>query len=277
MTQALSTRAEPTLSTRTISLGTWPDPGSVHGLAVAGPHLLATYYAESGAGRLVVLDRRSLTVIGTAIPVGHHPRKVAWHPGRNAAYVLNWGRQSRSISIVDLATRDVTDVHLGIDILDVTVDPVADLVYVTNGARPPPARDRRRRPEPTAHHPLPSVPRGVAVGTAGARSRPGVRHPVPAVGLASDRCPGHRRSRRSRDHPPDHSFPPPPGAGGGGTRRPRVRGNPRRRRRPPHARRVRRRHRRGAGLGPNRGGGASAGRRPPGVRGVGRHRRAASS
>ena len=64
------------------------------------PKWLATYYAESGAGRLVVLDRRSLTVIGTAIPVGHHPRKVAWHPGRNAAYVLNWGRQSRSISIV---------------------------------------------------------------------------------------------------------------------------------------------------------------------------------
>ncbi|MCZ7476179.1 matrixin family metalloprotease [Micromonospora sp. WMMC273] len=117
-----------------VALGTPGDPGSVHAVTDTGTALLVAHYPASGAGRLHVLDPRTLAPVRPSLPVGHEPRAVAWHPGRGQAYVMNRGVQSYSVSRCDLATGTVTDIPIGFGLIAIAVDPVADLLYVADWA-----------------------------------------------------------------------------------------------------------------------------------------------
>ncbi|MGC4898808.1 hypothetical protein ACLQ2Y_05680 [Micromonospora echinospora] len=117
-----------------VALGTAGDPGSVHAVTDTGTALLVTHYPASGAGRLHVLDPRTLAPVRPSLPVGHEPRAVAWHHGRGQAYVMNRGVQSYSVSRCDLATGTVTDIPIGFGLIAIAVDPAADLLYTADWA-----------------------------------------------------------------------------------------------------------------------------------------------
>ncbi|RKN50725.1 matrixin family metalloprotease [Micromonospora endolithica] len=117
-----------------VGLGTAEDPGSVHAITDTGTALLVAHYPASGAGRLHLLDPRTLAPVRPSLPVGHEPRAVAWHPGRNQAYVMNRGVQSYSVSRCDLGTGTVTDIPIGFGLIAIAVDPVADLLYTADWA-----------------------------------------------------------------------------------------------------------------------------------------------
>ncbi|WP_157610440.1 matrixin family metalloprotease [Spirillospora albida] len=115
-----------------VRLGTPDDPGSVHGLAAAGPALLVAHYGASGWGKLHMLHPRTLEPVADPLPVGHMPRAVAWHQPRNQAYVMNWGEESRSITRCDLATGRMEEIPVGFGLLHIAVDPVADRIYAAD-------------------------------------------------------------------------------------------------------------------------------------------------
>ncbi|WP_405092788.1 matrixin family metalloprotease [Micromonospora sp. NBC_01392] len=117
-----------------VRLGTPEDPGSVHGLVLAGTVLLATHYGASGRGKLHVLDPRTLAPVADPMPVGHYPRAVAWHPGRRTAYVMNWGKESYSVSACALDTGRVEEIPIGFGLIAVAVDPAADVLYTADWA-----------------------------------------------------------------------------------------------------------------------------------------------
>jgi matrixin len=123
---------EPPVPQLQVPLGTPDDPGSIHGMVVAGSQLLVAHYPSSGWGQLRTLDLKTLAEVADPLPVGHHPRAVAWHPGRRTAYVMNWGTQSHSVSQCDLDTRVVTDIPIGFGLIALAVDPVADLIYAAD-------------------------------------------------------------------------------------------------------------------------------------------------
>ena len=88
MTVVSSRLAEPRLR---VLLGGPDDRGAVPGLAAAAEWLLAIHHGAAGRGRLRVLDAGSLEPVTDPLPVGPWPRRVAWHPGRRAAFVLSGG------------------------------------------------------------------------------------------------------------------------------------------------------------------------------------------
>jgi hypothetical protein len=117
-----------------VPLGTPEDPGAIHAIEVAGPVLLVTHYGKSGWGHLHRLDPDSLAPVAEPMPVGHHPRALAWHPGRRTAYAMNWGVESYSVSSCDLDTGEVTDIPVGFGLIAMAVDPAADVIYTADWA-----------------------------------------------------------------------------------------------------------------------------------------------
>ncbi|WP_433652241.1 matrixin family metalloprotease [Micromonospora zamorensis] len=152
---------------RQVPLGTPDDPGSIHGLAVAGSTLLVAHYPAAGWGRLHRLDPRTLAPVADPLPVGHQPRAVAWHPGRRAAYVMNRGVQSYSVSQCELDTGRVTDIPIGFGIIAITVDPAADLLYVADWAHKRLIVVDIADPSSRRMVELPSAPVRLAVGAGG--------------------------------------------------------------------------------------------------------------
>lgn len=124
------TRLEP--PQRQVPLGTTEDPGSIHGMAVAGSWLLVAHYPASGWGQLHTMDLRTLTEVAGPLPVGHQPQAVAWHPGRRTAYVMNRGVESYNVSQCQLDTGRVANIPIGFGIIALAVDPAADLIYVAD-------------------------------------------------------------------------------------------------------------------------------------------------
>jgi len=106
----------------------------VHGIALAGSTLLVTHYGKDGWGHLHRLNPKTLKPVGAPIPVGHHPRAVAWHSVRNVAYVMNWGKESYSLTRCDLATGQASEIPIGFGLIHVAVDPVADKIYTADWA-----------------------------------------------------------------------------------------------------------------------------------------------
>jgi YVTN family beta-propeller protein len=120
-----------------------PQPGldrTVLGLAADDRFVYATHQYRTasnpsqpiGDGKLVLLDRRTMAVVAR-ITVGHAPRAVAINPLTNRAYVVNGGKDSYSLSVVDLGARkEIAEIALGQNPIDVAVNTKLNRVYVSN-------------------------------------------------------------------------------------------------------------------------------------------------
>lgn len=142
MLQQASTKTTTTAKKLTITLGE-TRPGfesQVLGVDVDDQYVYAThYYNRIGSphestepGRLFVLNKSDLSKVAQ-VEVGYQPRKVAINPGRQRAYVTNYGQKSYSLSIVDLSSHtEIAQLKLGQVPIDVAVNTKTNRVYVTN-------------------------------------------------------------------------------------------------------------------------------------------------
>lgn len=114
--------------------------GNVLGVAVDNEHVYATHgYRSIGTpatsdrpGTLVILDRQTMSV-EARIRVGFGPNAVAVNPITNRAYVVNLGKDSFSLSVIDTVARQVVDeIDLGQGPIDVAVNTRLNRVYVSN-------------------------------------------------------------------------------------------------------------------------------------------------
>lgn len=134
----------PAKGIQTLSLGTKPDYHStVLGLAASGRYLYATHYYSKiesdhesfGAGELVTIDGVAFNEASRAA-VGYQPRSVAVNPQTNRIYVVNYGQESYSLSILDgtdpAEPRVIAHLNLGPVPTDVAVNPRTNRVFVTN-------------------------------------------------------------------------------------------------------------------------------------------------
>jgi hypothetical protein len=164
MTVVSSRLAEPRLR---VLLGGPDDRGAVPGLAAAAEWLLAIHHGAAGRGRLRVLDAGSLEPVTDPLPVGPWPRRVAWHPGRRAAFVLSCGPRGAVLSRCVPDSGEVIDIALRGRPTGLAVDPDADLVHLieprTRRLHLIEAGDLGRRHTVA----LPAVPLEVAIGLPG--------------------------------------------------------------------------------------------------------------
>jgi YVTN family beta-propeller protein len=111
----------------TIPVGT-----RLFGVAVADNAL----YLADGTSAVTVVDTWSRKVTGTiTIGKGKWPVGLAVDDGANALYVANNG--DATVSVVDLATRQITDsIRVGRSPRGVLLDPEAGVLYVDNGNGP---------------------------------------------------------------------------------------------------------------------------------------------
>lgn len=127
---------------RTVRLGE-PPAGSgavTHGVAVDDRFVYATHYLQPAGnppppapdpGHLVVLDRVTLQEVAR-VPVGHSPRSVAVNPVSGKVYVVNYGVQSYSVTVVNRDTWDVAaTIPVGQAPIDVAVNTNLNRVYVS--------------------------------------------------------------------------------------------------------------------------------------------------
>jgi DNA-binding beta-propeller fold protein YncE len=145
----------PARTIQTLLLGTKAGfNANVYGIAANGKYIYAAHYYSKienanetfGKGELVVIDSTTFKEVpNTRIPVGFAPRSVAVNPLTNRLYVVNRGatnvepdQQGFSFSIVEINPTDasklkeITQLRLGIGVIDVAVNTQTNRIYVTN-------------------------------------------------------------------------------------------------------------------------------------------------
>ncbi|MBW4569587.1 MAG: hypothetical protein KME31_16635 [Tolypothrix carrinoi HA7290-LM1] len=136
----------PAKTTQTFLLGTKSGfNASVLGIATNGRYVYAAHYyskvenshASFAPGELVVIDGTTFKEVPSArVSVGYQPRSVAVNPLTKRIYVVNYGQESYSLSILDCTDpakpKEITQLKLNQAPIDVAVNSKTNRIYVTN-------------------------------------------------------------------------------------------------------------------------------------------------